>query len=623
MDNRENELVILDCTIRDGSYAIDFKFTEADTRLLTQQLADLGFKWIEVGHGLGLGAMEAGKGNMPAGDIEMIRAAKSACGNSKIGMFFIPDIGKSKHLMMAKDAGLDFIRIGTNATEIEKSYPYLAEARKLGFLTCLNIMKSYAITPEEFAVKAQEAVASGAEIIYCVDSSGSMLPDGVARYFDAVRQKVNCKLGFHGHNNLMMVIANCITAYEHGARYLDASLCGLGRSAGNAPAEVLIAVFERMGISTGIDLFRVMDVIDTYMWPLVGQRRPHDMMAVTFGYSQFHSSFMPNVAAAARKYNVELRRLVAKLAFHDPVRVEDDFLEKTARQLSNTKNSRVSHALLSFHSAEISPKRISNSPDAVRSLIEGLVVAGTKRAGTRIVLQLVPSETPMEGLILPEFVLSDSQMVMGRVTFGSLDILRSVLDIAGADIFMFLVNQKQGWANDTPRLVAERVGAERMLVIRDEELRKQFLMQMLNLFAQRLGRDALLVYSPFPLVLQAMESDCNFDTIFLFGAGQLLHSTAKRIVVLRDWNEWFSLKQGFNAVLCCAEPTDTDIEVMLRSLAPEGKIISLLSVANILLQEIVDGRLIHLDLNLAYSGILARYLAAKSVFGAADHLEGY
>lgn len=614
MDRLREKPVILDCTIRDGSYAIDFKFTQSDTGLLTKELANLGFEWIEIGHGLGLGAMEAGKGDMPASDIEMIRTAKAACGNSKIGMFFIPGIGRFEQLSAAREAGLDFIRIGTNATEIGESYSYLAESRKLGFTPCLNVMKTYAITPKEFAEKSKEAIDAGAEIIYCVDSSGSMLPEDVARYFDATKQIINCKLGFHGHNNLMLAIANSISAYEHGATYLDTSLCGLGRSAGNAPAEILIAILKRLGVPLNIDLFKVMDVIELYLWPLVCRTRPHDTMAIVSGYSQFHSSFTPKVAAAAKKYNSELRRLIAKVALHDPVNIDDSFLDASAQELSGSGNFQTSSALLSFYSPEISHKRISNSMEAVKSLINGLSTASVKSAGTRTVLHLVPSEKSLDGVLLPEFVLSDSQMVMGRITFGSLEILKDILNIARSNISLFLINQGRGLASEAAKLITEQVGKERTLLICAEKIQTDFLIQMVNTFAQRLGTQNLLIYGSSPLMLAALEKRLGFDAIYLFGSKSTTYSAENNLVLLNQWEDWSNLKIKFDAILCCAGPTEVDLNLMLSSLTNNGRIISVLPHANILLQETAKERLSHLNLNLAYSGIIARHLAVESIF---------
>src|SRR5580700_3037513 len=129
---------ILECTLRDGSYAVDFKFTENDTAILAGVLGRLGFRWIEVGHGVGLGATKAGKGTMPATDERLIEVAKHAAPNAQIGCFFIPGIGTAEQLRSACAAGLDFVRVGYNATEIEDAYPFLTLAKDLGLKVCLN-----------------------------------------------------------------------------------------------------------------------------------------------------------------------------------------------------------------------------------------------------------------------------------------------------------------------------------------------------------------------------------------------------------------------------------------------------------------------------------------------------
>ncbi len=310
---------ILECTLRDGSYAVDFKFTENDTAILAGVLGRLGFRWIEVGHGVGLGATKAGKGTMPATDERLIEAAKRAAPHAQIGCFFIPGIGTADQLKSARAAGLDFIRVGSNASEIEDAYPYLTLARELGLKPCLNFMKTYGISPEAFAEKARDGEAAGAEIIYCVDSAGSMFPEDVRRYISAARDRCRCQLGFHGHSNLQFAVANSVEAVRCGASFIDATLYGLGRSAGNVPTEVAVAVFNNLGIETGIDLFDVMDAAEEFMGPLMSQMQLYDMMSVAMGCSQFHSSFLPKVAAAARKHGGELRRLVVAMGKLDPV----------------------------------------------------------------------------------------------------------------------------------------------------------------------------------------------------------------------------------------------------------------------------------------------------------------
>jgi 4-hydroxy-2-oxovalerate aldolase len=607
---------ILECTVRDGNYAVDFKFTATDTALLSGELARLGFDWIEVGHGLGLGGMEAGKGGMPAGDIDLIRAAKKNSGTAKVGMFFIPGIGRLEHLAMAKEAGLDFVRIGYNAPEAETAYPYISRARELGFITCLNLMKSYAVSPGEFALKAKGAVDAGAEILYCVDSAGSMLPDDVARYLDATRDLVKCELGFHGHNNLMMGIANCVRAYEHGARYLDATLCGLGRSAGNAPTEILLAVFERLGIPMGIDLFEVLDTIERYMWPLVSKTRPNDMMGVTAGYLQFHSSHLPQVSAVAKKYHVELRRLLAKVARHDPVAVDDDYLERSAQALQGTGKGCSSEALMSFSVPEISRERINSSMQSVKALVDGLVVSSAKRTGTRTVLHLVPSDEPAEDLVLPEFVLSDDQMVMGRVIFGSFDRLGEIIAMTQPHIAMYLVNQVSGWAREVPEAVARIVGPQLTLPVRDAYLRQVYLLEVLDRASQRFGHDAILLYGQNPMIMQALEAGTRFDTVFIWGLQQQPVELPDRSVILDNRDDWRNMQLKFNVVLCGANPAQEDARILLNSLTLNGKLVSIIPLPDRELVESAGDRWIQVDLNLAYSGIIERYFKTENAFAS-------
>src|SRR5580704_664273 len=277
---------IMECTLRDGSYAIDFKFTENDTAVLAGVLGQLGFRWIEVGHGVGLGAVQAGKGTMPSSDERLIEAAKRAAPHAQIGCFFIPGIGTADQLKSARAVGLDFVRVGYDATEIEDAYPYLTLAKDLGLKVCLNFMKTYAISPVRFAEKAREGGAAGADVIYCVDSAGSMLPDDVRSYFCAARELCTSNLGFHGHSNLQFAVANSVEAVRHGARFIDSTLYGLGRSAGNVPTEVAVAVFNNLGLETGIDLFDVMDAAEEFIGPLMAQAQLYDMMSVAMGCSQ-------------------------------------------------------------------------------------------------------------------------------------------------------------------------------------------------------------------------------------------------------------------------------------------------------------------------------------------------
>ena len=96
----------------------------------------------------------------------------------------------------------------------------------------------------------------GANCVYITDSAGYMLPEDVTvsgRIWPALSLRPETELGFHGHHNLAMGVANSIAAVAAGANRIDGSMAGLGAGAGNTPLEVFIAVCDRMGIETGVD----------------------------------------------------------------------------------------------------------------------------------------------------------------------------------------------------------------------------------------------------------------------------------------------------------------------------------------------------------------------------------
>ncbi len=461
---------ILECTLRDGSYAIDFKFTENDTAVLASVLGRLGFRWIEVGHGIGLGAAKAGKGAMPASDERLIEAAKRAAPNALIGCFFIPGIGTVDQLRSARSAGLDFVRIGYNAPEIEDAFPYLTLATELGLKVCLNFMKTYGISAEAFGEKARAGAAAGADVVYCVDSAGSMFPEDVHKYLSAARERSECELGFHGHSNLQFAVANAVEAVRCGATFIDTTLYGLGRSAGNVPTEIAVAVFDNLGIKTGIDLFDVMDAAEEFMGPLMSQMQLYDMMSVAMGCSQFHSSFLPKVAAAARKHGVELRRLVVAMGKLDPVNLSEDKLDRVAGSLPKTTGAKTREILTSFSVPGISANSISSSLSAVQSLVDGMIVTCAKRRA-RPVLELVASESPSPDLVLADLVLAEGPVVLGRVVYGSFEMLEQVLKMTGGSVPLFLDDRDGGaWAAEWPTSLIEMVGGERILPVRSKRL---------------------------------------------------------------------------------------------------------------------------------------------------------
>ncbi len=309
------KIQILDCTIRDGSYLINYQFTAEDTFVIARALVEAGIGRIEVGHGVGLDAQYAGKGRAAQSDTEYIRAAKDAVGDrAKVGCFFIPGIGSLDSIREAADAGLDFIRIGTNIVDYREAEEPIRLARDLGLEVWSNLMKSYLVGPEEFARIGREVAGFGAQVVVLVDSAGGFTPDNVRDYAEAASAEVPVPLGFHGHNNLQLAIANCLAFAKSGGAFLDGSLRGMGRSAGNAATELLCALLAREGYDLGgIDWRLLMRIAQEMIAPIM----PRDIgllpAEIASGLNFFHSSFMPVVEQASQTVSVDPFETIVEL----------------------------------------------------------------------------------------------------------------------------------------------------------------------------------------------------------------------------------------------------------------------------------------------------------------------
>lgn len=431
--------VILDCTIRDGSYAIDFKFTATDTALVVGLLDEAGLPYVEIGHGLGLGAGTASANRAPSRDIEVIERSRERVRRTRLGAFFIPGIGRESDLRDAASAGLQFVRVGNNADEIETAWPSLETATSVGLEAFVNLMKTYGITPVEFSEIAAEAERRGAAGVYVVDSAGGMLPDEVAEYVRAARDHAAIPIGFHGHSNLHLAVANALAALDAGATFIDTSVYGIGRSSGNVPTEVLAVVLEKLGIESGLDAHAIMQIAESYLGALAEHLHPHDMIAVALGYGRFHSSYLPRALHAAEEADISPLRLIVALGERDVMRLSEDLLQETVEELRGTPPLARRDDLASYSDARFGPRRIGNRPGAVAELLDGLEVVAAKRQ-LSVVLDLVLSPALDEHSASAEFLLEDRFAAIGRLRAGSADALAAELEGHGSRARLLLLD---------------------------------------------------------------------------------------------------------------------------------------------------------------------------------------
>ena len=329
---------LLDCTLRDGSYANNFNFSKNDTSNLCKALQNIGIEFIEIGHGVGISASEKGFGKSAVNDLLYMKAASKVLKKSKWGMFCIPNIAEIDDVKEALEEGMGFIRIGINPEDLKSAVPFIELVKKRNIFTCVNFMKSYTKKPIEFANLAVLAENYGADLVYIVDSAGGMLPEELEEYFISIKEKSSTiSLGFHGHNNLGLGVANSLKAVEYNANLIDVSLQGFGRGAGNTPSEQFVCALIRKGIDINIDPIKIMDISEKYYDLLSNNKVEIDSIDTISGLSLFHSSYMNIIQKYANKYQVDPRKLIINLCKFNNTNAPEHLVENIAIKLKSNQ----------------------------------------------------------------------------------------------------------------------------------------------------------------------------------------------------------------------------------------------------------------------------------------------
>ncbi|WP_066266831.1 4-hydroxy-2-oxovalerate aldolase [Hydrogenophaga palleronii] len=333
------QVTLHDMTLRDGMHPKRHQMSLDQMKAVACGLDAAGVPLIEVTHGDGLGGSSVNYGFPAHTDEEYLSTVIPLMKQAKVSALLLPGIGTVDHLKMAHELGVNTIRVATHCTEGDVSEQHIVAARKLGMDTVGFLMMAHMNTPEGLVTQAKLMEGYGANCVYITDSAGYMLPEDVKARLRAVRDalKPETELGFHGHHNLAMGVANSIAAIEAGATRVDAASAGLGAGAGNTPMEVLVAVCDRMGIETGVDVWKIQDVADDIVVPLMDFPIRIDRDALTLGYAGVYGSFLLFAKRAEKKYGVPARDLLVELGRRGMVGGQEDMIEDTALTMARER----------------------------------------------------------------------------------------------------------------------------------------------------------------------------------------------------------------------------------------------------------------------------------------------
>ena len=328
-----------DMCLRDGMHPKRHQITLEQMTAIAAGLDEAGVPLIEVTHGDGLGGASINYGFPRHSDEEYLRAVVPRLRRAKVSALLLPGIGTVDDLRMAADCGVATLRVATHCTEADVACQHLGLARKLGLDTVGFLMMAHMIEPEALLAQARIMEDAGANCLYCTDSAGTMLPADVTARIAALRAGLapSTELGFHGHHNLGMGIASSIAALEAGANRIDGSAAGLGAGAGNTPLEVFVAVLERMGADHGVDLYKIMDVAEDLVVPMMDVPVRIDRDALILGFAGVYSSFLLFAQRAGARYGVSPRDLLVELGRRKTIGGQEDLIEDLAIDMARAK----------------------------------------------------------------------------------------------------------------------------------------------------------------------------------------------------------------------------------------------------------------------------------------------
>jgi 4-hydroxy 2-oxovalerate aldolase len=334
---------LLDSTLRDGSHAIRHSYTPEQVELIAGRLDEAGVHSIGVGHGDGLGASSIQFMRGAHSDDQLLGAARRVIKRAKLAVTFQPGIGTKRDLERAHELGADLARIATHCTEADIAIQHIGLCRSLGMDVHGDLMMPHMATPEKIAQQARIMVDAGAQGVHIMDSAGALTVDDVKARIAAMRDEFDgqAEVGVHAHQNLSLAVANTVAAIQEGATLADACIGGTGAGAGNCQLEALVAVLDRLGIPTGIDLWKLEDIAEEVVKPIVQRQPLIDRLTLTQGYVGVPGSFLQHAVRAGERFGVDPRDILREVGRRKSVGGQEDLVIEVAAQLAAQRRNEV------------------------------------------------------------------------------------------------------------------------------------------------------------------------------------------------------------------------------------------------------------------------------------------
>ncbi len=246
----KNSTLIVDATIRDGGLVNNFAFSDEFVKALYEANVKAGIDYMEFGYKADVDMFHKSEyGKWKFSNDEDIR---NIVGENKtdLKISVMADVGFTnfkRDFLPRSESPIDMIRIATYSSELPLAIEMISDAHEKGYETCVNMMAISKVKEEDLRKDLEYLAKTNVDVIYLVDSFGTLFPDEIwklTKIYKNIADQYGKKIGIHTHNNQQLAFANTLEAMKEGATYLDATVSGMGRGAGNCHLESLIALLQ-------------------------------------------------------------------------------------------------------------------------------------------------------------------------------------------------------------------------------------------------------------------------------------------------------------------------------------------------------------------------------------------
>ena len=339
------KFTLLDCTLRDGGYYNNWDFPNELIEDYLKAMAAAKIEFVELGFRFYKKDIYLGP---CAYTTPFFLESLSIPKNLKIGiMINASDIVSNRlsksdidhhFFQFSNKNNISFVRFACHLKEIPKIIPYCNKLKKMGLIVGINLMQISEINDSDLENVSKLISNSETDIFYFADSLGNLEPKDIKHISTIIKKKWKKHIGFHAHDNMGRALMNCVTAVNCGISWIDSTVTGMGRGAGNVKTEIALLEFSKFSKKRR-DVSLLLKLIDETFVPMKNKYRwgsnPYYYLA---GQFSIHPTYIQSMQNDLKLSSEEILAAIENLKKRDG-RVFNKSLIETGDSLYNKKSS--------------------------------------------------------------------------------------------------------------------------------------------------------------------------------------------------------------------------------------------------------------------------------------------